>query len=149
MKFTLVLVAIVFLIASFSQTALAADESVSIEDSILEEQINDADNGGEVETDSIGPCPIYGTHQMHLKTSNGAVLRSYPSGNVLLYNPCVYECNCGEMVVTSGKPHLAGWDVGYYCVTTWYATYDGYYSYLTRQTSLPYASYLDGFDFST
>lgn len=135
------------LVGCFIQTASAYDEEVSQEQAVQEETYYEEATEELIEPDSVADCPYYGIHRMMCVTNNGALLRNYPSGDLLLFNPLIYECNCGETVVCSGRPHLAGWDVGEYCVTSWYDYCDGYYSFLTTATSLPYAKTLEGYDF--
>ena len=100
----------------------------------------------------IGPCAIHGVHQMHLKDSNGVFIKNRSSGEIVLYNPLWYKCACGEEAFTSGKPHYAGWDVGYYITSGGFNRMidnNGVWLFVTdySSTTIRYARSLRGYTF--
>ncbi|MEA3423282.1 MAG: hypothetical protein U9Q80_05775 [Bacillota bacterium] len=67
-----------------------------------------------IEIEEISPCPIHGLHEMHFQ---GAVTVYY-DGEPVSGDHYLYECDCGEQMITTGLPHYSGWSIYHY----WYDT---------------------------
>ncbi|MEA3422744.1 MAG: hypothetical protein U9Q80_02910 [Bacillota bacterium] len=63
--------------------------------------------------DEVGSCPVYGLHRMF---NQGGIVGAYYNGD-FESEVNYYVCECGETMITTGRPHL-GHPVGYY----WYDT---------------------------
>jgi len=87
-----------------------------------------------VETKEISPCPIHGIHEMIFQQGLVQVLYD---GEIVPGDHYLYECDCGEQMITTGLPHLFGWGIYNY----WYDT-----EFTIKQSALGGTSYIVDFE---
>lgn len=71
-----------------------------------------------IEPKALGPCALFGTHRMQPTNLWAEVFKDYDDGNRFPYLFGVYKCECGEVVVCSGVPHLSSREIGEYWIGT-------------------------------
>lgn len=67
----------------------------------------------------LGECPYYGIHQMYVQIPYADVFDNLSELDVGPYNwyingGGIYKCDCGEIVICTGRPHISGWSLGEY-----------------------------------